>query len=250
MFLFALTLALPWAARADDSDALPEAVSAPIRVARSSAEADETPMGGCGTPALNEWFRGWRQRQRQGYALKMAHQIPSYGKISCINTPRAFDAAFKRGNYFVTKCLAQSNGLLTHTIEQEILVDPAECMSDAKIATFVASPQCKMPNGPEIFLNTALKKCGIAFTRSRDPVNHPEPVLRDPDASIRLGSVDSEYLATVLRKRPDLAACISEEGVVADGCPPLEEKPKKTSTPRPRRGNPLGENAPGFESPQ
>lgn len=168
----------------------PEASLAPAAFDRSSL-----PRGGCANkPELLASLKAWRQQARQGYAEWVAKHIPSLnGRAQCIKKEEALDARYeKSGDYWVVSCLAQSRGELTHLFKLELVVEPAQCLSDAALSNFVNSPACQRPGEVDRFVNLALRPC---------PIGPVPPKLRAGSASLPIGAA---FFASLLNNRPSI----------------------------------------------
>lgn len=126
---------------------------------------DMNPPPSCGNKAdMEAWLRNWRQKARNGFADLVAKHMPSLdGRATCINAREARDARYvKEGDYWVISCLAQTRGELTHLFKMELMVEPAECLSNASIAKFVNSSECQRPGEAQRFVQLALSPCPIS----------------------------------------------------------------------------------------
>lgn len=158
-------------------------------------------------PAALAYLKEWRQGKRSGYATMVSKNIPALlPGTSCIKAPEAVDVKFEAaGNFFTVTCLAQTKGRLTHLYKMELLVEPQDCMSDAKLNEFVNSTMCQSKQAIDHFTNVILAQCGIGAN---------PPKLRSGNVSY---PIDPAFFANLLNQRPAILNVVDEDRRVKVG---------------------------------
>jgi|GEM_PF-4573178 len=158
-------------------------------------------------PAALAYLKDWRQGKRSGYATMVSRNIPSLlPGTSCIKAPEAVDVKYETaGNFFTVTCLAQTRGTLTHLYKMELLVEPQDCMSDAKLNEFVNSTNCQSRQAIDYFTNVVLSQCGIGAN---------PPKLRSSNVSY---PIDPAFFANLLNQKPAILNVVDEDRRVKVG---------------------------------
>ncbi len=189
---------------------IPSWVASQGQVASTAGGYQVTGLGAptcANKPAAIAYLKDWRQRARHGYAQMVAKYIPSLAPgATCIKAPDAIGVKYEpSGDFFTVTCLAQSRGRLTHLFKMELLVEPAECLSDTSINTFVNSSQCQSKGEIDRFVSLVMSPCPIAPTK---------PKLRSGNVAY---PIDPAYFAHLLNTSPRIRNVVDEDRRVKVG---------------------------------